>query len=191
MWKCAELRERPSIPAQPNARTRLPSSGPTGPHRGHIRATNDRIAADHAATLTPTMEPERLRNSDGLSIGGVAVAGLEIKNVGEPDETRPFAGKGQAAVVNIAGQPVMYVTYEPGWRWSEHLKPILGTESCEATHLLYCLSGRLRVETNRGEQGEIGPGDVAAIEPGHDAWTVGEEPCVAVDFGSYVQPAKS
>jgi hypothetical protein len=56
------------------------------------------------------------------------VAGLEIKNVGEPDETRPFAGKGQAAVVNIAGHPVLYVTYEPGWRWSEHLKPILGTE---------------------------------------------------------------
>jgi quercetin dioxygenase-like cupin family protein len=137
------------------------------------------------------MEPERLRNSDGPSIGGVAVAGLEIKNVAEPDETRPFAGKGQAAVVDIAGQPVLYVTYEPGWRWSEHLKPILGTESCEATHLLYCLSGRLRVETNRGEQGEIGPGDVAAIEPGHDAWTVGDEPCVAVDFGSYLQPAKS
>jgi len=83
------------------------------------------------------------------------VAGLEIKNVGEPDETRPFAGKGQAAVVNIAGHPVMYVTYEPGWRWSEHLKPLAGTESCQATHLLYCLSGRLRVETNGGEQGEI------------------------------------
>jgi uncharacterized cupin superfamily protein len=49
----------------------------------------------------------------------------------------------------------------------------------------------LRVETNGGEQGEIGPGDVAAIEPGHDAWTVGDEPCVAVDFGSYVQHAKS
>jgi quercetin dioxygenase-like cupin family protein len=119
------------------------------------------------------------------------VAGLEIKNVGEPDETRPFAGKGQAAVVNIAGHPVLYVTYEPGWRWSEHLKPMLGTECCEATHLLYCLSGRLRVETNRGEQAEIGPGDVAAIDPGHDAWTVDDEPCVAVDFGSYVQHAKS
>jgi quercetin dioxygenase-like cupin family protein len=137
------------------------------------------------------MELERLRNSDDPRIGGVAVAGLEIKNVGEPDETRPFTDKGQAAVVNIAGHPVMYMTYEPGWRWSEHLKPIVGTESCEATHLLYCLSGRLRVETNGGEQGEIGPGDVAAIEPGHDAWTVGDEPCVAVDFGSYVQPAKS
>ena len=93
--------------------------------------------------MTPTMEPERLRNSDGPSIGGVAVAGLEIKNVAEPDETRPFAGKGQGAVVNIAGQPVMYMTYEPGWRWSEHLKPIVGTDSCQATHLLCCLSGRL------------------------------------------------
>ena len=70
------------------------------------------------------------------------MAGLEIKNVGEPDETRPFVGKGQAAVVNIAGHPVLYVTYEPGWRWSEHLKPLAGTDSCQATHLLYsCLAG--------------------------------------------------
>jgi hypothetical protein len=68
------------------------------------------------------MELERLRNSDDPRRG--AVAGLEIKNVGEPDETRPFTDKGQAAVVNIAGHPVLYVTYEPGWRWSEHLKPV-------------------------------------------------------------------
>jgi hypothetical protein len=104
------------------------------------------------------------------------VAGLEIKNVAEPDETRPFTAKGSAAVVTVAGHPVLYGTFEPGWRWSEHLKPIAGTESCQATHLLYCLSGRMRVEMSGGEQGEIGPGDVAAIEPGHDAWVVGDEP---------------
>ena len=118
------------------------------------------------------------------------MAGIEIKNVAEPDETRPFAAKGSAAVVTVAGHPVLYGTFEPGWRWSEHLKPIAGTENCQATHLLYCLSGRMRVETSSGEQGEIGPGDVAAIEPGHDAWVVGDEPCVAVDFGGYGQYAK-
>jgi hypothetical protein len=64
------------------------------------------------------------------------VAGIEIKNVAEPDETRPFAGKGSAAVVTVAGHPVLYGTFEPGWRWSEHLKPIAGTDSCQATHLL-------------------------------------------------------
>jgi hypothetical protein len=69
--------------------------------------------------------------------------------------------------------PVLYGTFEPGWRWSENLKPIAGTDSCQATHLLYCLSGRMRVEMRGGEQGEIGPGDVAAIGPGHDAWVVG------------------
>jgi quercetin dioxygenase-like cupin family protein len=118
------------------------------------------------------------------------VADLEVKNVAEPDETRPFAGKGRAAVVNVAGHPVLYATFEPGWRWSEHIKPIAGTDSCQATHLLYCLSGRMRVETSSGEQGEIGPGDVAAIQPGHDAWVVGDEPCVSVDFGGYAQYAK-
>ena len=118
------------------------------------------------------------------------MADLEIKNVAEPDETRPFAGKGRAAVVNVAGHPVLYGTFEAGWRWSEHLKPIAGTDSCQATHLLYCLSGRMRVQTSSGEQGEIGAGDVAAIEPGHDAWVVGDEPCVTVDFGGYAQYAK-
>jgi quercetin dioxygenase-like cupin family protein len=143
--------------------------------------------------LTRTKRPERLKRlsrSGDRALRGFAVAGLEIKNVVAPDETRPFAGKGSAAVVNVAGHPVLYATFEPGWRWSEHLKPIAGTDSCQATHLLYCLSGRMRVEMGSGEQGEIGPGDVAAIEPDHDAWVVGDEPCVAVDFGGYAQYAK-
>jgi quercetin dioxygenase-like cupin family protein len=118
------------------------------------------------------------------------VADFEVKNVAEPDETRPFAGKGSAAVVTVAGHPVLYGTFEPGWRWSEHLKPIAGTDSCQAPHLLYCLSGRMGVQTDSGEEGEIGPGDVAAIQPGHDAWVVGNEPCVVVDFGGYAQYAK-
>ena len=94
------------------------------------------------------------------------MADLEIKNVATPDETRPFVDKGRAAVVDVAGHPVLYGTFEPGWRWSENLKPIAGTDSCQATHLLCCLSGRMRVEMSSGEQGEIGPGDVAAIGPG-------------------------
>ncbi len=110
--------------------------------------------------------------------------GLEIKNVGSPDETRPFAGKGHADVVNVSGHPVLYGTFEPGWRWSEHLRPIAGTDSCQAPHLLYCLSGRMRVAMDGGEEGELGPGDVVAIEPGHDAWVVGDEPAVAFEFES-------
>jgi hypothetical protein len=118
------------------------------------------------------------------------VAGLEIKSVNSPDETRPFAGKGSAAVVSVGGHPVLYGTFEPGWRWSEHVKPIANTDSCQAPHLLYCLWGRMKVAMSDGTEGEIGPGDIASIEPGHDAWIVGDEPCVAVDFGGYAKYAK-
>ena len=82
--------------------------------------------------------------------------------------------------------------FDPGWRWSEHLKPVVGTDSCQSPHLLYVLSGRMRVRMNDGSEDEVGPNTVARIEPGHDAWVVGDEPCVVVDFGastSYAQPA--
>lgn len=115
---------------------------------------------------------------------------LEIKNLESPEETRPFAGKGQAGVVTVGGHPVLKGVFEPGWRWSEHLKPIAGTENCQANHLLYCVSGRMAVRMEDGTEAEFGPGDVVAISPGHDAWTVGNEPCVLVDFGGYAQYAK-
>lgn len=118
------------------------------------------------------------------------MAGLEIKSVRSPDETRPFAGKGKADVVNVGGSPALYGTFEPGWRWSEHLKPIAGTETCQANHLIYCLSGRMKIAMDDGAEGEIGPGDVASVAPGHDAWVVGDEACVIVDFGGYAQYAK-
>lgn len=118
------------------------------------------------------------------------MGGVTIRNVGSPDEVRPFAGHGHADVVNVGGHPVIYGTFEPGWRWSEHLKPIANTDSCQATHLLYCISGRMGVRMDDGAEAEIGPGDVAAIAPGHDAWVVGDEPCVAIDFGGYAQYAK-
>ncbi len=118
------------------------------------------------------------------------MAGIEVKNVDSPDEVRPFADKGHANVLQVGGHPVLYGTFEPGWRWSEHVKPIAGTDSCQATHLIYCVSGRMKVVMNDGAEGEIGPGDLIAIEPGHDAWVVGDEPCVSVDFGGYAQYAK-
>jgi quercetin dioxygenase-like cupin family protein len=119
------------------------------------------------------------------------VAGLEIKSVHSPEETRQFGdGKGQAAVVNVGGHPVLYGTFEPGWRWSDHIKPIAGTDSCQAPHLIYCLSGQMGISMDDGSEGEIGPGDVTAIAPGHDAWVIGDAPCVAVDFGGYAQYAK-
>ena len=119
------------------------------------------------------------------------MAGLEIKNVKSPEERRPFKDKGNAAVVNVSEHAVLYGTFEPGWKWSTHVKPIAGTESCQATHLLYCISGRMKVVMEDGAEGEIGPGDVASIAPGHDAWTVGNEACIAVDFGGFAKYAQS
>jgi hypothetical protein len=118
------------------------------------------------------------------------MAGLEIKNVASPDETRSFVDKGGAAVVNVGGHTALFGTLEPGWRWSEHVKPIAGTDSCQAGHLLYCLSGRMKIVMDDGTEGEMGPGDMAYIAPGHDAWTVGDEACVGVDFGSIAEYAK-
>ena len=118
------------------------------------------------------------------------MAEVEVKNFDSPDETRPFEGKGKAEVVRVAGRTVGRGTFEPGWKWSENVKPIAGTDSCEVSHLGYCVSGRMRVRMDDGSEGEVGPGDVVAIHPGHDAEIVGDEPCVFVDFGEFGDYAK-
>jgi hypothetical protein len=118
------------------------------------------------------------------------MADIEIKSFDSPDETRPFEGKGQAEVVNVGGRSIGRGTFEPGWRWSENLKPIAGTDSCQVSHLGYVLSGRMRVFMDDGAEGEVGPGDVVAIPPGHDAEVVGDEACVMVDFGEFGDYAK-
>ncbi len=115
------------------------------------------------------------------------MAGTESRSFDAPDEVRPFADKGEGRVVTLGGSTVLKGRFEPGWRWSEHVRPIVGTESCESPHFLYMLSGRMHVLMDDGTEAEAGPDDVVRIEPGHDAWVVGDEPAVAVDFG--VSPA--
>lgn len=118
------------------------------------------------------------------------MASMEVKNFESPDETREFEGKGHADVVNVAGHVVGKAVFEPGWKWSENVKPIAGTESCEVSHLGYVISGRMRVFMDDGSEHEAGPGDVMAIPPGHDAEVVGDEPCVSLDFGEIRDYAK-
>jgi quercetin dioxygenase-like cupin family protein len=118
------------------------------------------------------------------------VASVEVKSTRFPDETRQFTDKGQAQVVNVQGHPVLYGVFEPGWRWSEHVKPIAGTDSCQASHAIYCISGRMHVVMDDGTEADLTPGDVMMIDPGHDAWTVGDEPCVAIDWVSAANYAK-
>jgi uncharacterized cupin superfamily protein len=115
----------------------------------------------------------------------------EVKNFASPDETRPFEGKGQAQAVELAGHTVLKGTFEPGWKWSENVKAIAGTDSCQAAHFGYVLSGSMRVYMDDGSEVEIKAGDVAAIPPGHDAEVSGSEACVMVDFGEIGDYAKA
>ncbi len=118
------------------------------------------------------------------------MADVEVKNFDSPDETRPFEGKGKADVVNLAGRTVGRGEFEPGWRWSSNVKPIAETDSCEVSHLGYCLQGRMKIYMDDGSEAEVGPGDAVAIPPGHDAEVVREESCVVLDFGEFGDYAK-
>lgn len=112
------------------------------------------------------------------------------KSFDSPEETRSV-DKGRVEVINLDGVQVMRATFQPGWKWSECVKPVVGTNSCEVSHLVYTVSGRMAVKMDDGSEMEIGPGDVSAIPPGHDAWTVGDEPYVGIDFqggGNYAKP---
>jgi quercetin dioxygenase-like cupin family protein len=118
------------------------------------------------------------------------MAELERKRFDNSDETRPFQDKGHVKLVNIGDGVVGLATFEPGWKWSDHVKPLAGTDSCQVPHVGYVLSGRQIVVMDDGTQLEIGPGDVVSIPAGHDGWTIGEEPCVVIDFAGMANYAK-
>ncbi len=115
---------------------------------------------------------------------------VEVRSFDSPEETRPFEGKGHADVVKLEGREVGRGTFEPGWRWSENVKPIAQTDSCEVAHFGYVVNGRMKIHMDDGSESELGPGDVVSIPPGHDAEVVGDESCVMIDFGDISQYAK-
>jgi quercetin dioxygenase-like cupin family protein len=101
----------------------------------------------------------------------------------QPDEVRPFEqNAGHVDVVNTQAGAVGRATFEPGWRWSEHVKPIAKTESCMAPHMGYVISGKMTVVMDDDTREDFVAGDVMIVPPGHDAWTVGDEACVVVDW---------
>ncbi len=106
---------------------------------------------------------------------------IQKKNINKPDEIRNFP-KGKVELVNLKGVTFGLGTFEPGWKWSESVKPIVKTESCQATHTGYHLSGRLHVKMDDGKEYEYGPGDIGIVPAGHDAWVVGDEPVVMMDI---------
>ena len=105
----------------------------------------------------------------------------EHRSFGEPDETREFP-RGRAEIIKIGGGEVGRLIFEPGWRWSNDVKPLANTESCEAPHFQYHLSGRLAILMDDGTEFIAQPGDVTSLPSGHDAWVVGDEAAVVVDW---------
>ena len=113
----------------------------------------------------------------------------ELKSFGKPDEVREFP-KGRVELIKIGGATIGRATFEPGWKWSTSVQPLAKTKSCEAPHFQYHVSGILMIKMDDGTLVECKPGDVSLLPQGHDAWVVGNEPAVVVDFQGMIDYAK-
>ena len=113
----------------------------------------------------------------------VGMAGIETRQFESPDETRT-PEKTRVDVVHLGGATAARFSFEPGWTWSGCVKPVAGTDSCQARHVGVAQSGRLRVKHEDGSTAEIGPGDAYVIEPGHDAEVIGDETFIGYEFES-------
>jgi hypothetical protein len=102
------------------------------------------------------------------------------KQVGS-DEVRDLP-KGKVEIATVGEAMVGRATFQPGWRWSESVKPVAGTDSCEFHHMGYCVSGKLGIKMNDGSEFEVAAGDAYDIPPGHDGWVIGDEAYVGIDF---------
>nr|WP_206202060.1 nuclear transport factor 2 family protein [Thermus caldilimi] len=109
------------------------------------------------------------------------------KSFDNPDETRRPFEKGKIDVITVGGLPFYRETLAPGWQWSKHVKPVVGGNSCQRFHVKIFLAGRQRVRMDDGTEMEFGPGDVAVMHPGHDAWVVGDEANVLIELADIVK----
>jgi hypothetical protein len=121
------------------------------------------------------------------------MATLSFKSFDTPDETRT-PDKTKVDVVDLGSAKAARMTAQPGWRWSECIKPIVGTDSCQARHVGVVISGQLHVVQDDGTEGDLAAGHAYVIEPGHDAWVVGDEAFVGYEFesdtaGTYAKPS--
>jgi mannose-6-phosphate isomerase-like protein (cupin superfamily) len=115
---------------------------------------------------------------------------LQAKNIDQPDEQRSFE-HGQVQLVRLPGATIGRAEFEPGWRWSTEMRPHVDSESCQLHHIAYVVSGRFHVRMDDGRELDLGPGDAHVVGPGHDAWVVGDEPCVTIDFIPGEPPAQA
>jgi hypothetical protein len=114
----------------------------------------------------------------------------ELKNFAKPDEVREFPN-GRVELIKVGGAMVGRAVFEPGWRWATLVQPLAKTKSCEAPHFQYHVSGVLKIRMDDGTELECRAGDVSLLPSGHDAWVVGDEPAVVVDFQGMIDYAKS
>jgi hypothetical protein len=120
----------------------------------------------------------------------IMFAGAELKSFSKPDEVREFP-KGRLELLSINGATIGKAIFQPGWKWSESVQPLVKTKTCEAPHFQYHLSGTLMVQMDDGTLLECKPGDVSLLPSGHDAWVVGNEPVVVIDFHGMIDYGKS
>jgi class 3 adenylate cyclase len=119
------------------------------------------------------------------------VARLQHKSLDMPDEVRAYVGAGQTEVFEMSDFVIGRMVMEPGWRWSTNVRPIVGTDRCQYHHLGFVLQGRLHVQMHDGTEAVLGPNEMYEIPPDHDAWVIGDESWVALDFRgarSYARP---
>ncbi len=106
---------------------------------------------------------------------------IEQRDFARSDEVRTFE-RGYAEILRVGGMEIGRLVFQPGWRWSEHVKPLAGTELCEAPHFQYHLAGTLRIRTADGQEFDATPGQITSLPAGHDAWVVGDDDVVVVDW---------
>jgi mannose-6-phosphate isomerase-like protein (cupin superfamily) len=114
---------------------------------------------------------------------------LEVKDFSNPDEVRTF-DKGKLELIKVGGALIGRATLQPGWKWSESVKPIAKTESCEAPHFQYHASGTIRIKMDDGTEKDVKAGEISLVPTGHDAWVIGDEPVVLIDFQGMADYAK-
>ncbi len=119
----------------------------------------------------------------------VSVSKLEGRSHDSPDETRT-PEKTKVEIVRLEGYTIGRLSFEPGWRWSECLKPVMKTDSCQLSHVGYVVSGSLTVQLGDGTQQTLNAGASYTIPPGHDAWVEGNEPFVGIEVLSADQYAR-